>query len=211
MSEAVSDNFAWSPYNDSLTSQTCTLAAARVFKYTRDPYTGKIASAMDADNGTTMIAEYSTTSGYDWLARPTKMTGPLGAITSYQYFDATRYALTTATLDSRPIPSVTSFDQIGWSTGSVTSESDGAVACRGSPTAIQSQQQYQYVAGVGRYEWVSNPYRSTSDGTMGWTRRKYDTAGRLVEVGHCSGNQQNTQQSKVTSIFQSGNEPGGRF
>jgi RHS repeat-associated protein len=34
------------------------------------------------------------------------------------------------------------------------------------------------------YEVTSNPYRQTSDSTMGWTRTKYDTSGRVVGVDH---------------------------
>jgi RHS repeat-associated protein len=37
------------------------------------------------------------------------------------------------------------------------------------------------------YEAVSNPFLSTTDATMGWTRRTYDTSGRLTAVGHFSG------------------------
>jgi RHS repeat-associated protein len=37
------------------------------------------------------------------------------------------------------------------------------------------------------YETVSNPFLSTTDATMGWTRRTYDTNGRLTAVGHFSG------------------------
>jgi len=35
---------------------------------------------------------------------------------------------------------------------------------------------------AGNFEVVSNPYRATTDDTMGWTRTKRDTMGRMIEV-----------------------------
>jgi RHS repeat-associated protein len=58
------------------------------------------------------------------------------------------------------------------------------------------------------YEAVSNPYRSTSDSTMGWTRTVYDTMGRPIEVDHFDGatlpypwGSSNTPSSSSTMVY----------
>ncbi len=179
----------------------------RITGYTTDLNTGKPLTVTDVDNGTT------TTTEYDVFGRPTRITDPAGAVTTYQYFDGAnpRYVLTTSPLDAtRSIPSAQCFDQLGRLTATVTSENGGPVSCSGAANVIQVQRQYKYtyttgtsgcgIGTAGRYECASNPYRSTSDSTMGWTQNKYDGAGRLLETGHVDANQQ-TVRSKITYSY----------
>jgi YD repeat-containing protein len=193
--------------NQSLSSQACTLPERRITGYTTDLNTGKPVTVTDTDNGTELKTEY------DSLGRPTKITDPSGAITTYQYFDSAnpRYVLTTSSLDStRSIRSVQCFDQMGRLTATVASENGGTPSCSGAANVIQTQRQYVYryttgtsgcgIGTAGRYECASNPYRSTSDSTMGWTQSKYDGAGRLVELGHVDASQQ-TVRSKMTYTY----------
>ncbi len=183
--------------NQSLTSQACTQAERRITSYTTDLNTGKPLSVTDADNGT------ETRTEYDSLGRPTKVTDPSGAETTYQYFDnaSPRYVLITSPLDlTRSIRSVQCFDQLGRLTATVTSENGGIPSCVGGANVIQTRREYVYryqtnttgcgIGDAGYYECVSNPYRSTSDTTMGWTQTKHDGAGRPVEAAHVDANRQ---------------------
>ncbi len=192
----------------------CVLPEARRSTYVTDWNTGKRRSATDADNSTTTNFNYSSGSSYDWQSRPTMVTDPAGAATSFVFNDGVnpRSVKTSSPLDTAPgngltgnrtVPSVNCYDSVGRLTLTIVSEAGVAVDCSStSSNVIMVQRQYTYrtatsgcgVGSGGRFECVSNPFRSTSDATMGWVQKAYDNAGRLTEVAHQNG----TQTQKVS-------------
>jgi len=105
--------------------------------------------------------------------------------TTTTYNDSTQTALTkrdlTNALDGL-VQSTTFTDDLGrvWQTHST----DGT-SCTGG---IQTLSLQQTPAGGGySYQLSSNPFCTTADATMGWTRAKLDPLGRVVEVAHFSG------------------------
>ena len=101
-------------------------------------------------------------------------------------------------LIKRAVPSVNGFGALCVLTLTIVSETGTAVDCSStSGGVIMVQRQYTYrtatsgcgLGGGGRFECVSNPFRSTSDATMGWVQKTFDNAGRLTEVAHQNGAQ----------------------
>lgn len=152
-------------------------ARARTFNYVCDPNMGKTTSVTDADHS------IATTYDYDRFGRFTLATqsgGGLSRKTKTEYSDGTRKISVKRDLnavgDAALVQSIW-YDQLGRARQS-TDEA-------GSTT--QSRYYTPTSGSGGSYELQSTPYVSTSDSTMGWTRTKRDTNGRVVEVAHFSG------------------------
>jgi len=182
--------------NQSLNSSLpCSLPETRRTAYTTDLNTGKVTVVNDLDNSAI------TTTQYDPFGRPTSVTDPTGAVTTVVNNDPGRYQMTTP-----PIPlavSANCFDQMGRIIHQQTSENRSLTPCSGTQD-IHSAMQYVYAA-PGRYEWVSNPSRTLGEATMGWTRRAFDGAGRIVEEAHFAGDPipttQATPQARATYSY----------
>jgi YD repeat-containing protein len=84
---------------------------------------------------------------------------------------------------------VTSYDQLGQVNGTAQLESsnpNGSNCADTPPGGILTDIRYQTKTGAS-YKLESNPYRVTSDPTMGWTLTQFDTLGRPVSVTSYSG------------------------
>jgi RHS repeat-associated protein len=165
-------------------SQNCTLPEVRKTQYITDFYSGKVTKVTELDVSTSS-GSIETNTTYDVFGRPTSITDPTTATTDISYHDANpRYQLTKSPLDTRKVWSATCFDQLGRVIETQTSE-DGTL----SPCAadeIRSLTKYAYTSS-GRSEWSSNPSRGAGESTMGWTRRKYGSDGRIAETVTFSG------------------------
>jgi RHS repeat-associated protein len=177
-------------------SGACTLAEARRTQYTNDLNTGKVTVARDLDNSTSS-STVQTSTNYDIFARPTSITDSAGGVTNLTYQDAPvtvngttygAYQITASPLDSgRQVVSAKCFDLMGRLVLTQLSENGTSMTVCNASQGIQAQAQYGYTS-AGRYEWTSNPSRASGgESTAGWTRKYYDTSGRLAEVATFSG------------------------
>jgi len=148
----------------------------RTFNFTRDFNTGVKNTESDVQHPITR------TFGYDAFARlATVQEGSVRErLTSYD--DANRVIteksdrLTFGDYNSLGLTQVTRYDQLG----RVREAQDPAGNITQYRTYIAQNTGYTYKV-------VSNPYITQTESTMGWTRTKYDTLGRVVEVNHFSG------------------------
>ena len=177
---------------------------ARRMTYGYDFHTGQVTSRTDADNGVT------TRTTVDAAGRPILVRGASGKTEESQtqrwYCDRERRMIVRSDLSGRAgsgqLVTVTDYDRLGREQLRRSYEGDAPplpagsnrnahCTAYGSETAgIKVKTHYRYVrtgAAPGYYTWTSNPYRSTGEGTMGWTRTRQDQLGRVAEVGHFGG------------------------
>ncbi len=162
-------------------------ANQRHWSFVWDTTAGLRTSETDVDNSTV------TNVSYDPRGRVTSadQAGQQRTITCYDDSALVTTAVASLyrpTLVSYPadcsttagIRSIRSLDDVGrvWQT-QATDDNSGYVT---------SQSFQQITAGGGyTYQLASNPFRTTGDATMGWTRSKLDPLGRVVEVAHFAG------------------------
>jgi YD repeat-containing protein len=86
------------------------------------------------------------------------------------------------------IVSATEYDQLGrvYLTRQLETPNSTQADWDNDSEGIRTQTQYRYGTGAS-YKLVSNPYRSTSDATMGWLLTTYDTDGRVTGTQYFSG------------------------
>jgi YD repeat-containing protein len=152
-----------------------------------DPHTGVVTTATDPNS-------VVTTTTYDAFGRPTLVTQAHGASagrqTSMEYSDASLYVITRSSLrsesiaaDNGPLVSVQRFDPLGRIRLKQVLENapEPAGLATNETLGIRTQYKYAYIGNNG-YHLVSNPYRTSSDSTMGWTQTKLDNLGRAIQV-----------------------------
>jgi hypothetical protein len=89
-------------------------------------------------------------------------------------------------------------------------------SCSDTTSGIKTETRYGQTASA-RVQLVSNPYRSTSDATAGWTRTAFDTMGRAIQVGHFSGgtapawDNNNPDNGKVSMTYDLGDPYSARI
>ena len=162
----------------------------RTTDYAYDCKSGLPTSETDFDNS--IVTNYK----YDRLGRPTEVTeaGMRKAKTKYDdryrrvYEERDRLQPNDAKLAAE-----SHYDPLGrlWlertnDTEKVERTTRGTVTGNETGGRVRVARGYRY-SGSNRYELVSNPYRSTTEETMGWTRTKYDRNGRAVEAAAFAG------------------------
>lgn len=152
-----------------------------------DFYTGLVTTVTDNDNSV------STVTTYDAVGRPTKVESADGTAleswTQYTYNDTSRYVIVRsdiATVDDEKKVSTTFFDQLGRPRLSKTLEDASTQSATNETDGIKIETKYKYASGY-TYQLTSNPYRTTSDATMGWTRSKSWSSGLQSQVETFSG------------------------
>jgi len=126
----------------------------------------------------------NTTVGYDGRGRQTSMSQAGLRKTNTNYDDSVQAALAKRDLNNSGDGAVQErklTDDLGkvW----FVQSTDGSC-----PAGIQRiSLQRTSASGGFTYQLSSNPYCTTSDPTMGWTRTKLDPLGRIVEVAHFTG------------------------
>jgi len=140
----------------------------------------------------------STVTSYDALGRPTLVRLAEGKSeetrTATEYSETARRVITRADLSTAgdgKLVSIQHYDQLG--RVRLTRElEDAAQSATDEATGIKVQTRYRY-SGANSYVLVSNAYRAAtsnaagSETTMGWTRSKFDIAGKAIEVQTFSG------------------------
>lgn len=173
---------------------------ARTFNLTYDCNTGVVKSEADANNGV------STTRDYDAFGRLTRITAPNGHRTEMVYLDGnnrTAEYRDVKTIGDQASKTIRHYDDLG----RVFLEANSAEVDRTGSLAQPSLENLNngvlverlYAppcrsAGANcdafRYEAVSTPRRKTTDANWqepeGWTRTKFDSLGRPIEVKHYS-------------------------
>ncbi len=134
--------------------------------------------------------------GYDPLGRLTSVqytaASQLLKSTKTFYADGTRRVTTCTDLNTPgdlAMIQVTAYDQLGRVnvTGQSETANPNAPTCKDTaPQGILTDTRYQTGTGAS-YKLESNPYRTTSDATMGWTLTTFDTLGRPQNVTSYSG------------------------
>lgn len=155
--------------------------------------TGLTTTSTDADNNV------SATTDYDAFGRPTLVTAAAGkpeeTRTATQYSDAARRVVVRQDLAAAgdgKLVSVRHYDQLGRIRLSRRLEDSAAESATDETDGIKVQTRYS-VSGSNGYQLVSNPYRAATSGaanaeaTMGWTRTKSDSGGRVIEVRSYTG------------------------
>ena len=178
---------------------------ARTMDYTYDLWTGAVTSVKDVDNGVT------TRTTVDAVGRPVIVEEADGVSgverqTRTWYCDAERRLIVRSDLagdsGNGELVTVTDYDQLGRVSLSRSWESGAPAMPPGTPSpahcgaygdesdsdrdVIKVETHYEHMSSgsaPGFYTWTSNPYRQTSDATMGWTRTRRDRLGREAEVG----------------------------
>jgi RHS repeat-associated protein len=156
----------------------------RHWSFVWDMTAGLRTSETDVDNNAT------TTASYDARGRITSVdqAGLQRAITCYDDSAFVTTAVSSlATLvtpadcsTSNGIRRIRSLDDVGWVWKTQDTDDNGGY--------VTTQSFQQTPAGGGyTYQLSSNPYRTTGDTTMAWTRSELDPLGRVVEVAHFSG------------------------
>ena len=175
----------------------------RTTNYVYDFWTGAVTAATDVDNGV------ATRTDLDAVGRPILVKEASGKSEERQtatwYCDAKRRMIVRSDLDRAgdwKLVTVTDYGQEGRVRLNRSYEGDGPTMPSGSPTTsrcsaydsetagIKVETRYRYVnsgSSPGLYTLTSNPYRSQTDATMGWTLSRQDRLGRLVEVESYSG------------------------
>jgi YD repeat-containing protein len=152
----------------------------RTFNYTCDTSLGIVRSATDADHVITRSYDF------DPFGRNTKITesgGGLTRNTTTTYYDAARQIVVRSDLNNP-----TDATSGGGLVQSTWYDQLGRVRLTSDPSGATAQTRYFTPAGSGNsYRLTSNPYITGSESTAGWTRTKFDTNGRPVEVQHFTG------------------------
>lgn len=150
------------------------------YNYSRGVVTG----VKDANN---LITKTEYNDNYD---RPTKVTAALGdpasTVTemSYPSPSVNESRVSKQLDDSRWLTSKTAFD--GFSRPRISSLSEDGFKYDNPSVVYSIHSQIIYDA-LGRAWKVSNPYRSATASTDGWTRTSFDLAGRATEVASFGG------------------------
>ena len=179
-------------------------AVARTTNYGYDFHSGKVTSATDADNRVRTVTEL------DGVGRPIVVKEAAGKTEERQtktwYCDAKRRMIVRSDLSGRvgsgQLVTVTDYDGLGrvrqsrsWekgppdmpsgspATGHCTAYGDDSDSDR---DVIKVKTHYQR-SETASYTWISNPYRLTTEDTMGWTRTRSDHLGRVLQAGFFSG------------------------
>jgi RHS repeat-associated protein len=146
-----------------------------------DFYTGVGKETKDEDNNVT------TVTSYDDLARPTLVTDAYGKSeetrTLTEYSDADRRVIVKADLNTADykLVSIKHYDQLGRLRLARQLEDSTTESATIEAHGIKVEIRYTVASGCS-YTVTSNPYRSTSEATMGWARTKTDLIGRVIEV-----------------------------
>jgi RHS repeat-associated protein len=156
---------------------------AQASQYGYDFWTGLLTSETDPNSSQTVIT-------YDDPGRP-KTISKAGAQTTFEISDVNRYVFRKDSLDgSRVLATVDRFDGMGRNRlHQVLESAQSGDAVPVETAGTLTQHLYSFDT-TGNCEAVSNPYRSTADSTMGWTRTCRDTLGRVNEVRHFGGGAQ---------------------
>ncbi len=171
-----------------------------------------IGRLLQVDEASGQPSERETNSTYAETNTSASSSTPLVVDTSHD-LNTTGESLPNSNMITGGVQKVETFDQRGQLY--LTQTSDSASACPpGNTTCISVQSLPKLsVSGDGvTYEAVSNPYRTTSDVSAGWTRKIYDQLQRLVELDHFSGatppypwNASNTSPASSATISYSSN------
>lgn len=154
-----------------------------------DASTGLVLSQTDP-NGKTTDTDYTnqvfkdaSQVKIDPYGRPGVVTDPQGRTAVTRYVDHLTMMNVTADLkiaSDAKLKSQTSYDMLG---RVIKTESNEG----GSSYTISSDTVYKYKLTGGQIVFTSNPHRSTTADTDGWTRATHDELGRVVEVVTFSG------------------------
>ena len=161
----------------------------RVFNFD----TGLVMTSTDVDNNVSITTDFNA------FGRPTLVTSAAGkpeeARTATEYSDAARRVIVRQDLTTAgdgKLVSVRHFNQLGRVRLSRQLENSATESATDETDGIKVQSRYAF-SGSNNYKLVSNPYRAATSGaagteaTMGWTRMKSDSGGRVVEVRSYSG------------------------
>ena len=172
----------------------------RTENYTYDFWSGALTSVTDADNGVT------TRTTLDAAGRAIRVEEADGKAEERQintwYCDVERRVIVRSDLaddvGDGELVTVTDYDQLGRVRLRRTYEGDAPPEPSGpdrrahctdynsESAGIKVATRYRS-AGLYSYTLISNPYRSKTDATMGWTRTTRDHLGRVVEVATFGG------------------------
>jgi YD repeat-containing protein len=103
-------------------------------------------------------------------------------VTSIVYNDSTHVVTKKSSLKTNGdtlLQREDSYDDLGRIYKTRKTDADGSLAI--------TSNSYELASGGYTYRLTSNPWRTASDSTMGWTRRKIDQNGRVVEVASFTG------------------------
>jgi RHS repeat-associated protein len=136
----------------------------------------------------------ASSTAYDVFGRPTLVRSAEGlaieARTQIVYADSARRVVTrkdSGALGDGKLVSIVHYDQLGRVRLSRQLEDAATQSETDETQGVKVQARYAY-SGANSYQLVSNPYRAgycyqaSSELTMGWTRSKSDSGGRVVEV-----------------------------
>jgi len=153
-----------------------------------DFHSGLVTRSTDSDNNV------STATTYDVFGRPTLVRSAEGkpeeTHTVTEYSDVHRRLIVKSdlnTLSDGKLVNIKHYDQMGRVRLERQLEDAATQNATDEATGIKVQTRYMY-SGSFSFTLTSNPYRAAtsttagSESTMGWTRHKYDTAGRIVEM-----------------------------
>lgn len=186
---------------------------ARTTTMIPDFFTGLVKSTVDEDNG-----DLTTVFDYDDIGRPIQVNTASGVSglesrTTTEYDDGNLYIMVRsdlAALNDGKLISIQHFDQLGRPRLARTMEGGSPSTCAAygacEANGIKVATKYANASGY-TYQLVSNPYRTTSDDTMGWTRTKTWTDGTQSETETFSGSSlpapwgaNTTTTGKVTTL-----------
>ena len=159
----------------------------RTTDYAYDCKSGLLTSETDDDNSS-RDDKVVTTYEYDRLGRVTEVGEAGMRKTKTKYNDSDRRVYEERDRlrpnDAR-LAAARHYDPLGRLWLERTNDT-GKASESGESSGIQVRRGYRY-SGSNRYELASNPYRNTTEETMGWTRTKYDRNGRAVEAAAFAG------------------------
>jgi RHS repeat-associated protein len=153
-----------------------------------DFHTGLVTQSVDLDNNVT------TNTTYDIFGRPTQVQEASGTTierrTVTEYSDLDRRVITRADLDATgdgKLVTVWHYDQLGRIRLSRNLEDAAVQSATDETQGIKVQTRYAY-SGPNSFSIVSAPYRANfsyaagSEAGMSWSRTKFDTGGRIIEM-----------------------------
>ena len=156
--------------------------------------TGLVTSLTDVDNNVTSETDY------DDLGRPREKRSAANvpnakSVTRIEYSDVARRVITRSDLNTAydgKVVTIQHYDQLGRVRLARQLEDAATQSATDETTGIKVQTRYSF-SGSNSFHISSNPYRAINsaaaggEGTMGWTRTKSDTVGRVVAVETFSG------------------------
>ena len=158
---------------------------SRTFNYGHDFYSGLVTSETDSDH-----TAWSRTLNYDKFGRNTLVTESGMRTTATTYNDGLRQILVKSdlnTVNDQALVRATWFDALGRVRLTKQLEQAGNDV-NNAFYGIKALTRYYTPPSSGTsYQLVSNPYVSGNEQSMGWTRTKFDTNGRPVQVVHFNG------------------------